>query len=246
MARRRRCGRAGSRPARRARRGRDRGALRDRGGGRRRRRSRRAPRAARRAAHHRGPEGIEEAEDAARGAPARVGAPPQLATPRAARRDRRRHPPPGARARPGGAVTVHRGARGARADRRAACEVGVDVPRTASAGYVARLWRWRAVASFRSAVIPRRSCGAARVRGAAGRGRQGGAARAVRDADAEHRRRAHGGRAGAGRSRRAAPTSRRRRFAMRCACFSRRRSRSSPQPARASCASRRRQNAALR
>ena len=57
--------------------------------------------------------------------------------------------------------------------------------------------------------VRRRSRGsppwAARVRRAAGRVGAGGAARAVRDADAEHRRRAHGGRALAGAGRPAAP-----------------------------------------
>ena len=63
------------------------------------------------------------------------------------------------------------------------------------------------------------------------------AARAVRDADAEHRGPADGGGARADAGRRAAPTSRRSRCATRCACSSPRRSRSSPRPARASCAS---------
>ena len=77
---------------------------------------------------------------------------------------------------------------------------------------------------------------AARVRGAAGRVGAGGAARAVRDADAEHRGRADLGRALADRRCRAAPTSSRSRCATRCACCSPRRWRSSARRARASCA----------
>ena len=66
--------------------------------------------------------------------------------------------------------------------------------------------------------------------------RQGSAARAVRDADAEHRRRAHRRRAEAGPADRRRRTSRRPRSATRCACSSPRRWRSSAPPARGSCA----------
>ena len=78
--------------------------------------------------------------------------------------------------------------------------------------------------------VRRRSRGsparAARVRRAAGRVGSGDPARAVRDADAEHRGRAHLGGALADLRSAGPPTSRRSRYATRCACSSPRRSRS--------------------
>ena len=78
---------------------------------------------------------------------------------------------------------------------------------------------------------------AARLRGDAVGERQGGTARAVRDAHAEHGRRAHRGGAEAGSADRLGRRAGRSRFATRCGFSSPRRSRSSARPARDSCAS---------
>ena len=95
----------------------DRGALRAGRGGRGRRRPRRAAREARRAAPTENPDGIDEAEEALLELQRVIGAPPALATPATARRDRPRDPGARARARrraPGLAVRGRDARRGRR------------------------------------------------------------------------------------------------------------------------------------
>ena len=129
---------------------------------------------------------------------------------------------------------------------RAACCIGSRRDRSLhvrwpyDAGRLCTLDGWKAAAasSPSGAAIPRIS--SARLREFAeqsGRDGAGDAARAVRDADVEHGRRADRGRARPDAGRRDRPTRRRSRSVTRCECSSPRRSRSSRPPVRASCAS---------
>ena len=180
------------------------------------------------------PEGIEDAEAAARALREVVGEPPQLATPArldaigAATRAPRAGARPGRRLSVRGRAQVGPG-RGVRAPARG---------RGRLPGRPHVTWRrWKArrllpVRRRRSRGSPRR---AARVRGEAGRVRAGRPARAVRDAHAEHRGRPHGRGARPDPGRRPVRRAGDSRSATRCACSSPRRWRSSRQPVRASC-----------
>ena len=181
------------------------------------------------------PDGIDEAEDAARALQHVIGAPPHLASParldaigQAVRRLELALDP----AVPSPFTAAMRGATEV-ADallgrRRGRLQGRARLP-------LRHGRRWLLPVRRRPGGDPPR---APRVRRAAGRGRQGRAARAVRDADPLDGRRADAGGARAGGAvgdgRRAGARS----CATRCACCSRRRSRSSPPPARASCANR--------
>ena len=124
------------------------------------------------------------------------GAPPHLATPCTARRDRRGGAAARARARPDGAVAVHVGDAERRGGRgRAVGGRRGRVPRAAT------LTAMEGGGFFPFGGDPEEILrGPTRLRRAAGRGRQGGAARAVRDADALDRGRADPGGDGADRA----------------------------------------------
>ena len=211
----RRRGRRGLEPARRPRRRLDRGAVRDRRGVGRRRRPRRAARAARGAAadrelrtgstRPRTPCARSSGRSARRRSSPRRRASTRSALPRggSSRRSTRR------------AVAVHGRAEGRPGnDRRAPAGGRGGLPRAAAglteAGFAApasaRLDRWRAAASFPFGGDPEEILRGLREFAETPVGeRQGGAARAVRDADAEHRRRAHRRRARSRCSRPAGP-----------------------------------------
>ena len=181
------------------------------------------------------PPGIEEAEEAALALERAIGAPPRIASPLYLDQV-------GAaalvlelvaRGRPGIAVLDRDQIRRSRGRR-------VRPGRRARLPVRARLtwfpWKVDSEAS-RSVAILRTSAWSARLRGAAGRVGARGAARAVRDPDAEHRGRTDCRGALAASAAGNGGTSRPSRCATPCACSSPRRSRSSVQPVRASCAS---------
>ena len=240
LARARRRRPAGARPRPGARRRLDRRRLRARGGDRRRRQARGAPARSLVAAaadreRRRGSRRPRRRRSRSSGL---LGAPPRLASPARPRRGRRRRARRSSRRSARRRLALRRGDEGLCASVEELRTGGRGARYRAASSAEQVHFAWKAVLQL---PVRRRSGGSdarpARVRRAAGRVGAGGAARAVRDADAEHRGRADGGRAQAARRSTAISRSRRSRSATRCACSSPRRWRSSSAARQGSCAS---------